>query len=151
MKKETLYLDTSIISAYYDARAKDRQTVTKKFWNNVVPEYKVSISELTITELEQTRDAALKEKFHALIKGLSILPLERKIRLLARAYITHGIFPEKYLDDALHVAIATCHDISYLISWNFEHLVKVKTRKTVNLVNLLEGYREIEIIPPQEL
>jgi hypothetical protein len=37
------------------------------------------------------------------------------------------------------------------VSWNFEHLVKVKTRKTVNLINILEGYKEIEIISPQEL
>ena len=57
-------------------------------------------------------------------------------------------FREMY-DDALHVAIATCHDISYLISWNFEHFVKVKTRKTVNLVNILEGYKEIEVYRPK--
>ena len=77
--------------------------------------------------------------------------VNKKVRDLANAYINHGVFQEKYIDDALHVAIATYHDISYVVSWNFEHLVKVKTRKTVNLVNILEGYKEIEIISPQEL
>jgi hypothetical protein len=43
------------------------------------------------------------------------------------------------------------HEISYVVSWNFEHLVKVKTRKSVNLVNILEGFKEIEIVSPQEL
>jgi hypothetical protein len=47
--------------------------------------------------------------------------------------------------------VASFHEISYVVSWNFEHLVKVKTRKSVNLVNVLEGYREIEIVSPQEL
>lgn len=55
------------------------------------------------------------------------------------------------MDDALHVAIASFNEINYLISWNFEHIVKVKTRKLVNFVNVINGYREIEIISPQEL
>jgi len=151
MKKETLYFDTSVVSAYYDARAKERQEATITFWKNIVPNYKVFISEVTVSELEDTKDGALKNRFKNLIKDMSILKLDNKSRALANAYINHGVFPEKYIDDALHVAIASYHDIYYLISWNFEHLVKVKTRKTVNLVNIIEGYKEIEIISPQEL
>ena len=70
---------------------------------------------------------------------------------MANIYIERGIFPEKYIEDALHVAAATCHEISYIVSWNFEHLVKVKTRKTVSLSNILAGYKEVEIVSPQEL
>jgi hypothetical protein len=55
------------------------------------------------------------------------------------------------MDDARHVAIATFYEIAYLVSWNFEHLVKVKTRRMVNSINILEGFREIEIVSPQEL
>lgn len=151
MKKETLYLDTSVISAYYDERAKERQAATIKFWEDTVSNYKVFISEITVSELDNTNDETLKIKFQKLTTDMNVLKLDKKVRALANAYINHGVFPEKYIDDALHVAIATCHDISYLISWNFEHLVKVKTRKTVNLVNILEGYKEIEIVSPQEL
>ena len=32
MKEESLYLDTSVPSAYYDRRAKERQYATIKFW-----------------------------------------------------------------------------------------------------------------------
>ena len=151
MKKETLYFDTSVVSAYYDARVKERQAATINFWGNIAPNYKVFISEITVSELEDTKDETLKNRFKNLIKDISILKLDKKVRALANAYINHGVFPEKYIDDALHVAIASYHDIYYLISWNFEHLVKVKTRKTVNLVNIIEGYKEIEIISPQEL
>lgn len=151
MKKETLYLDTSVISAFYDKRAEERQAATLNFWNNVIPGYRVFISEITVNELEDTKDETLKKKFRKLIEVFSILKIDSKARGLAQAYVSHGIFPAKYIDDALHVAIATCHDISYVVSWNFQHLVKVKTRKTVNSVNILEGYKEIEIISPQEL
>lgn len=151
MKKETLYLDTSVISAYYDERDKERRAATIAFWENVIPNYKVFVSEITVSELEATKEETLKIKFRELVANMRLLRLNKKVRDLANAYINRGVFPEKYIDDALHVAIATYRDVSYVVSWNFEHLVKVKTRKTVNLVNILEGYKEIEIISPQEL
>jgi predicted nucleic acid-binding protein len=151
MKKETLYLDTSVLSAYYDERAKERQDATIKFWKEVLHNYTVFVSEITVKELNDAKDEALRRKFGRLIKDFKVLKTNMKIKDLARAYIEKGVFPEKYFDDALHVAIASFYEISYLISWNFEHLVKIKTRRMVNLVNTLEGFREIEIISPQEL
>ena len=151
MKRETLYLDTSVLSAYYDERAKERRDATITFWENVSHNYKVYISEVTVKELEDTRNETLRKKFKGLIKSFKVLKINKGVRDLANAYIGRGVFPEKYLNDALHVAVASFYEISYVISWNFEHLVKVKTRKSVNLVNILEGYKEIEIISPQEL
>ncbi|MDO8723299.1 MAG: type II toxin-antitoxin system VapC family toxin [Syntrophales bacterium] len=151
MKKETVYLDTSVISAYCDERAIERQEATVKFWEDVLPRYKVFISEIAVNELENTKDERLKKKFRLLVKDFNILKINSEIRSLANIYIEKGIFPEKYIEDALHVAVATCHEISYIVSWNFEHLVKVKTRKTVSLSNILAGYKEVEIVSPQEL
>jgi len=37
MKKETVYLDTSVLSAYYDERVKERQKATIRFWEEVLP------------------------------------------------------------------------------------------------------------------
>ncbi|MCK4384458.1 MAG: PIN domain nuclease, partial [Candidatus Lokiarchaeota archaeon] len=74
---------------------------------------------------------------------------------LTREYIKNKLLPEKYINDALHIAIGSCNSISYIVScivsWDFEHIVKVKTRRIVNLVNTLQGYKEIEIISPKEL
>jgi predicted nucleic acid-binding protein len=151
MKKETLYLDTSVPSAYYDVRAKERQEATIKFWKEVLPNYRAFISEVTVKELGDTKDEKLKRKFRRLIKNFKVLRANKKVRDLAGAYVDRGVFSEKYIDDAVHVAIASFYAISYVVSWNFEHLVKVKTRKGVNLVNILEGYGEIEIVSPQEL
>ncbi len=72
MKKETLYFDTSVVSAYYDARAKERQEATINFRENIVPNYKVFISEITVSELENTKDDTLKKRFKNLIKDISI-------------------------------------------------------------------------------
>jgi len=151
MKRDTLYFDTSVLSAYYDQRAKERQEATIKFWKEVLPNYQCYISEITVEELKDTKDEVLRRELKKLIKGFKVLKTNGEIRALARAYIEKGIFLEKYIDDAHHVAIASYYEISYLVSWNYEHLVKVKTRRLVNLVNILEGFKEIEIVPPLEL
>jgi hypothetical protein len=104
-----------------------------------------------VRELEDTKDENLRRKFKELIKDAKVLKKKKAIRDLARAYIEKEIFAEKYIADALHVAIASYYEISYLVSWNYEHLVKVKTRKLVNSVNILEGFKEIEIVSPLEL
>ena len=151
MKRESLYLDTSVPSAYYDERAKERMEVTIKFWKEVLPHYKTYVSEITVKELEDTKKETLRRKFRNLIKGFKVLKEKKVIRDLARAYIEKEIFSEKYIDDALHVAMASYYEISYLVSWNYEHLVKVKTRRLVNSVNILEGFKGIEIVSPLEL
>lgn len=151
MKKETIYIDTSVISAYYDDRAKERQETTIKFWTQILPNYKIYISDITVEELEDTKDEALRKKLLKAIKDFEVLKTNQKIKDLANAYIENDIFPERYFDDAHHVAIASFYEISYLVSWNFEHMVKVKTRRLVRLVNVLKGFKEIEIVSPPEL
>lgn len=149
--QESLYLDTSVPSAYYDNRAKERQEATVVFWRNVIPKYRVFVSEITIEELQSTKDSALRADFLKLVSPFKIFKMNHRTEELAMAYIEHGIMPEKYIYDAYHAAIATYHSISFLISWNFDHLVKAKTRKLLNSVNILEGFNQIEIISPQEL
>jgi predicted nucleic acid-binding protein len=151
LKKESLYLDTSVISAYFDERTKERQEATINFWNNVLPNYQIYISAITVEELDNTRNDSLRIILKERIKDFEVLTIDTEIHNLAQAYINNNIFPLKYFDDALHVAAASFHRVTYLISWNFEHLVKVKTRKLVNLVNILNGAGEVEIISPQEL
>jgi len=70
---------------------------------------------------------------------------------LAERYIKEGIIPERYRGDALHISIAVINGMDAIVSWNFQHIVKLKTRVMVNGVNRLFGYHEIEICSPEEV
>jgi hypothetical protein len=89
--------------------------------------------------------------YEGLIDDFEVLEFGEEAYELAQEYVERGIFPEKYTSDANHVAIAVVNGIGYFASWNFKHLVKVNTRREVNLVNALLGYQQIEIIAPPEL
>ena len=70
---------------------------------------------------------------------------------LAKEYIAQGIIPKRYENDALHIAVAAVHDLDVIISWNFEHIVKMKTKRQVNAINTLLGYKGIDIYTPREV
>ncbi len=70
---------------------------------------------------------------------------------MAEKYIAEGVIPQKYSNDALHIATATINDLDVIISWNLEHIVKLKTKIAVKGINRLMGYRTIEIATPEEV
>ena len=151
MKRDKIYLDTSVISAYFDSNLKQRQEDTKRFFKDVVPKYKVYVSEITVRELNETKEGPLRKSLLGMVRGFEVLAINDKINLLAKKYIKDGIFSQKYFDDALHIAVASYYKMSCLISWNFEHIVKVKTRRIVNLENKMNHFNALEIISPLEL
>jgi hypothetical protein len=61
------------------------------------------------------------------------------------------VLSKKSEDDLAHIACSVLNDFDYIVSWNFKHLVNVKTINKVNAVNILLGLREIKIIAPPML
>jgi hypothetical protein len=80
-----------------------------------------------------------------------IVPPTAEARRLADIYITRGIIPAKFDDDALHIATATVNNIDFVISFNQGHIVKVKTMIGAGFINLHEGYRQIGLSIPTEV
>ena len=151
MPIETIYFDTSIPSAYYDEREPKRLEDTVSFWSNKITLYNAFVSDYTIEELNNTSDTGRRNKLLHLVAPLKILKKNISIESLARSYIKHGVFLERDTYDAYHAACATYHKMNYLVSWNFEHLVKAKTRQLLNLINSVEGYKSMEIVCPLEI
>lgn len=151
MFKQSIYLDTTVPSAYYDARTPERQGQTRAFWQDVLPRFDACVSGLVVLEMNATPDVTKRAQLTALVSKMDVLAFNEDALRLAQEYVERGIFPEKYESDAQHVAVAVTHGIGYLCSWNFTHLVKVHTRREVNLVNSLQGYGPIEIVAPPEL
>jgi predicted nucleic acid-binding protein len=149
--KPKVYLDTTVPSAYYDERAPDRQRLTRQFWTERLPNFEAVISNIVLSEIRDTPDAEKRAKMEELVSGFDVLAFDEEADSLAQEYVRRGIFPEKYVSDANHVAIAVVNEIGYFVSWNFEHVVKVRTRREVNLVNALTEHGPIEILAPPEL
>lgn len=151
MIREKIYLDTSVPSAYYDERQPHRQKVTQGWWDNEIKNFDVIISELTQKELKAVDDTLKRSKVLALINKFEVVRVTAECERLAREYVKHKVFSEKYIADALHVAVATIHRADILVSWNFKHIVNYKTRCGIRAINILNHYPEIHIAALYEL
>lgn len=148
-----IYLDTSVINGLY-AQDSEIKTKTAQFFKNVLLlGYALYCSEATIEEIEHTPQESKKALLKNIINEyqIEILSVTEEARILAKNYIEAGVIPKKYFSDALHIAIAAIYNIPVLISWNFEHMVKVKTKLAVIKINRQQGYPIIEISSPQEV
>ena len=62
-----------------------------------------------------------------------------------------GILTKKSYDDCQHIAAAILAGCDIIISWNFKHIVNVKTVRGVKVITTLEGYKDLMIYPPSVL
>lgn len=137
MIRTSLYLDTSVISIYFDARDPTLQEQTREFWD-ALPRFEVYVSTLVLDEVLQTRDGQRRRQMLELLEPLQVFEVTPAMQRLALEY-------------QLHAAAASVMGVDFLLSWNFRHMVRVKTRRLVNLINLQHGYRTLEIVAPPEL
>jgi hypothetical protein len=72
-------------------------------------------------------------------------------RGLFEEYEAARILPKRYRNDLRHLAVATVARVDALVSWNFRHLVNLRTRRAVHAVNVRTGYPLIEIVSPEEV
>jgi predicted nucleic acid-binding protein len=142
-------LDTTIVSALFDKRTPERMFHTRYFWDHI-DQYDVYISDLVIDEINGASQSLQGQMLEKISKFTS-LSITDDVQSLAEEYMENEIFPEKYSDDALHTAITSANNIGILLSWNFAHLVKIRTRRMVALINAMYNYNPVEIISPPEL
>ena len=70
---------------------------------------------------------------------------------LASKYIAEGILSQNYENDARHIAVATIGEVDILVSWNFRHIVHYDKIHRFNAVNVLRGYKPLQIHTPMEV
>jgi hypothetical protein len=67
---------------------------------------------------------------------------------IADEMITRGILREKSRDDCIHIALAVVSECDIIVSWNFNHIVNIKTINGIRIINAINGYRTIDIYSP---
>ncbi|MFI5385400.1 MAG: PIN domain-containing protein [Fimbriimonadales bacterium] len=151
MIKPRVYLDTTVPSALLDARAPERQELTREFWQRAPSQYELVVSTLVLDEIRKTPGAERRKELEALAATCELVELPDSAYELADLYIGNGVIVAQYGDDALHNATAAVHSLTILASWNFRHMVRLKTRQLVNLVNAANGYGSLDIVTPGQL
>lgn len=148
MKK--IYLDTSVISALFDERNPSRQALTEGFFAQI-HNFEVYLSDVTLEEIAKTNNESLQEKMQRCVVPFAVLKKTDTVITIAKELVQNQAVPPTSVADAYHLAVAMVAGMDYLLSWNFKHLVRLKTKEVVHQVAIGHGYQPLQIIAPPEL
>lgn len=152
--KPKVYLETTIIS-YLTARlSRDiiiaaHQELTNEWWENRRKRFDLFVSQLVIQEAKAgDKDAAQKRL--DILEPIPLLELNEKAISLARILLD-GVIPQKAVEDALHIAVATIHGMDYLLTWNCKHIANAEKEHAIASICRSNNFEPPIICTPEEL
>lgn len=81
----------------------------------------------------------------------TIIDIKQMVSDIAKQLVEMRILPPKSYDDCQHIAAAVEASCDCIVSWNFKHIVNIRTIRGVRAITNLKGYKPIEILNPSVL
>lgn len=153
MEKLKVYLDTSVVSHLLQEDVPEKMSDTRKLWEMFkIGKYDVYLSTVTLEEISdcpEPKRSQLREYMKQI--DFHVLDITEDVLSVAQQIIDIGILTQKSFDDCQHIGAAVVNECDCIISWNFKHIVNIKTIRGVRAITNLRGYRTIEILSPSVL
>jgi hypothetical protein len=152
---KTVYIETSIVSYLTsrpgrDIRVAAWQEITTQWWEQERSRYELFTSELVVAEAGGGDEEAAERRLDRL-KSIPELRIDDRIRQFAARLIADGGVPHEAQADALHIAMASVHELDYLLTWNCRHIDNAATKPVIRSICAIVGYPCPEICTPLEL
>ena len=151
----TAYIETTIPS-YYTARnarsilQASRQLATREWWDGGCSGFDLVTSTETLNEAGEG-DLEMAEARLALLRGMRTVPVTEEASDVARMLVATGLVPAIASPDAVHIALASVHQIDFLVTWNFKHIANPHIRERMRAKINETGYRMPVMCSPEEL
>lgn len=153
MRKLKVYLDTSVISHLIQEDAPEKMADTLQLWDMFKNgEYDVYLSTVTLEEISacpEPKRSQLRNYMGQI--HYATLDITDEVSEVAEKIIDMGILTQKSFDDCQHIGAAVVNECDCIISWNFKHIVNIKTIRGVRAITNLAGYRTVDVLSPSVL
>ena len=152
---DKVYLETSFISYLTSRLSRDlivagHQQITQRWWEERRSSFELYTSQRVVDEAGAGDEKAAEERLMVLDK-LPLLDLNEEVIQLAEKLLADGAFPHVAAEDAIHVAVATVHEMDFLLTWNCRHIANAEiARKAAKICGAM-GYGVPRTCTPEEL
>jgi predicted nucleic acid-binding protein len=149
MKKLKIYIDTSAIGYLDEQTSPKEMAEMKMLWDAIKQgEYTVVISPVVVEELGANKNKTKRDVLFDYLRQIKyeVAETNDEIHSIAQSIIKNGILTEKSYNDCLHIACAIHSNCDCLVSFNFKHLVNIRTIKGVRAISNLQGSGNIDIV-----
>lgn len=93
----------------------------------------------------------MAEKRLELIRSIPFLDFADEAKDLAKEILKQQILPQKAAYDVFHIAIATVHEVDFLLTLNCKHIANAFILRRVEKVCRDFGYEPPIVCTPQEI
>ncbi|GHV08598.1 hypothetical protein FACS189485_20280 [Spirochaetia bacterium] len=149
-----VYLETTMFSFPFADDSPDLRADTLKVFD-MIQDGKLDpyTSEYVLQEIRDTTKRDLRLKMLEYITKYEIKDLGQsdEAERLAALYLEAKAVPATYPTDAAHIAMTAINGLDFIVSLNFQHIVRPWTIEIVDAINEKEGYRHIGIYKPAEV
>lgn len=149
MKIQRVYIDTSVVGGCFDPEFAPWSNGLMKDFR--LGNFKPVISEVLEAEIQDAPVPVRDTYAELLVLDHEFIRVTEEAVHLSEAYVQRNILTQKYVDDALHIALASIADVDVLVSWNFKHIVHYDKIRLFNAVNIERGYKALHIYSPREV
>lgn len=126
------------------------QISTHEWWDQHRQNYELYTSLVTQAEAA-SGDASAAQRRMAALQGIPLLAVTVECEAIAAAILASGLIPAKADRDALHIGVATFHQMDLLLTWNIRHIANAHVREDLRLLIASLGYTLPTICTPEEL
>ena len=107
------------------------QQGTHDWWRKRRHDFDLFVSALVVKEAKRGDGEAAKARLDVL-SDIDVLETSRDAVKLAEDLVLRQALPQKALEDALHIAIATTNGVDYLLTWNFRHIANAAMKRQID-------------------
>lgn len=149
-----VYIETTVIS-YLTARpTRDviqlaKQAATEQWWREEGPRSELFVSQLVVDEAAQGDAEAVRRRVEV-VSAVPRLETTDEAVILAKMLMHTHALPANAEDDALHVSVATVHEMDILLTWNCRHIANVMTMPRIRATIEKAGYNPPTITTPED-
>jgi hypothetical protein len=150
-----VYLETTVVSYLAarpsrDLRVAAHQQATSDWWATRREAFEVFVSQLVVEEASAGDTGAASRRL-AYLEGISLVDLNEASLSLAEKLLFDAAVPAGSEQDALHIALAAVHGMTYLLTWNCKHFANAAMRSRITASCWDAGYEAPVICTPEEL
>lgn len=113
--------------------------------------YQAVVSTVVGKEIAAAPDFVRELYVEMLSWPAEVIDVDDEALSLVAQYKTHGVLSDRFLEDMLHIAVATIAEVDVRVSWNFKHIVRLDKIRLFNAVNLEQAYKPLTIYSPREV
>ena len=136
--KSRVYIETTLPSYYHETRRSPMifawRLATREWWDRHRAGYDLYTSKYVLAELSQAPGDKARRGI-ALLRDVPLLEDPPGFREVVAFYIEQHLMPVNAEGDAAHLALASMHNMDYLLTWNCQHLANANKSQHLTVLN----------------